>query len=169
MRPERLPFVGRAQDHLSPGGKSDPNALRLVFPGDQNAVRKALKTAMHFLRSLNIPGDDCGSVELVLAEIINNVVKHAYGDRRVGIVELRIILTGDLLTCEIIDDGLPMPDGDAPSGQQRDLDCAPDDLPEGGFGWFLIRELTHDLIYDRDGNRNWLKFRMKLGRVQRCH
>lgn len=165
MRPERLPFVGRAQDHLSPKGKGDPNTLRQVFPGDQSAVRKALKNAMHFLRGLDIAGDDCGTAELVLAEVINNVVKHAYAERRVGIIELRLVLSHDKLRFEVIDEGLPMPDGDAPGGRQHDLDCDAEDLPEGGFGWFLIRELTHDLTYLRDGSRNRLRFAMQLGQT----
>ncbi len=166
MRPERLPFVGRARNHLVFGDKNDPNALRLVFPGDQGAVRKALKNAMHFLRGLDISGDACGSVELVLAEVINNVVEHAYADRQVGIIELRIARTRDALLFDVIDDGIPMPDGAAPAGRQHELDCPADALPEGGFGWFLIRELTHDLSYARDGSRNWLKFRMQPGQPQ---
>jgi serine/threonine-protein kinase RsbW len=33
-------------------------------------------------------------------------------------------------------------------------------LPEGGFGWFLIRALSRDLDYRRVGGRNLLSFRL---------
>jgi serine/threonine-protein kinase RsbW len=33
-------------------------------------------------------------------------------------------------------------------------------LPEGGFGWFLIRTLSRDLDYRREGGRNLLSFRL---------
>ena len=35
---------------------------------------------------------------------------------------------------------------------------APQDLPEGGFGWFLIRSLTRDLTYLREDGYNMLCF-----------
>jgi serine/threonine-protein kinase RsbW len=33
-----------------------------------------------------------------------------------------------------------------------------DDLPEGGFGWYLIRTLARDVRYDRNGVTNCLTF-----------
>ena len=36
------------------------------------------------------------------------------------------------------------------------------DLPEGGFGWGMIRDLTDDLSYRRDGARNELRFTVDL-------
>ena len=37
-----------------------------------------------------------------------------------------------------------------------------DTMPEGGYGWFLIRELVQDLVYDRQNDENILFFRYKL-------
>ena len=31
-------------------------------------------------------------------------------------------------------------------------------LPEGGFGWYLIQDLTASLSYFREGRRNFLAF-----------
>lgn len=163
MHPEQLVFMGRAQDHICAGGNLEQARLQLIFPGDQQAVRGALTKAMNFLRGLDFGQEECGPVELVLAEAINNVVKHAYAGQSHGVVELAIEQTGDRLAFTILDDGLPMPDDEAPAGPAHDLDCAMEDLPEGGFGWFLIRDLTHDLLYRRVGNRNRLEFMMRLG------
>ncbi len=50
-----------------------------------------------------------------------------------------------------------MPDGELPIGRLTDPKIAKD-LPEGGFGWFLIRNLSQDLTYDRDEDKNILGF-----------
>ena len=52
----------------------------------------------------------------------------------------------------------PSPGGEPPAGQAPD----PDDLPEGGFGWHLIRSLSKDLEYHREGDRNFLTFRLDM-------
>lgn len=155
--------MGHATDHLSATSNPAAHRLQLIFPGDQKEVRGALKKAMVFLRSLDFGQDECGPVELVLAEAINNVTKHAYAGKAYGVIELMIDQDGDTLNFAILDDGLPMPDGTAPSGHGHDLDCETAELPEGGFGWFLIRELTFNLIYFRSGNRNRLEFSMYPG------
>ena len=63
------------------------------------------------------------------------------------------------LLCLISDTGLPMPEGQLPAGVLAPLgDFA--DLPEGGFGWHLIRSLSKDLSYRREGGRNLLSFRL---------
>ena len=57
-----------------------------------------------------------------------------------------------------------MPNGRAPLGDNPRDYARADELPEGGFGWFLIRELAHDLVYDRENGENFLIFRMAIGR-----
>ena len=142
---------------------SQMQRVHLVFPGNQLSVRKALKSCMQGLTHLEMGQDDKASVELVLAEVLNNVVEHAYQERDVGVIELDVLRRGEELEVRILDDGVPMPGGEMPQGLPHDLDTIGEqDLPEGGFGWFLIRELTRDLIYRRDGSRNHLSFRMDL-------
>ena len=138
--------------------------VHLVFPGNQMAVRKALGSCMQGLAHLELTEDQKTEVELVLAEVLNNVVEHAYQERDIGVIELDVVREGDDLCVKVLDDGVPMPGGNLPGGLPHDLDSLGEqDLPEGGFGWFLIRELTQELQYRRDGCRNHLSFRMKLG------
>jgi len=158
MHPEGLDFMGHARDHLKASDDRNEPRLQLVFPGDQLAVRRALREAMVFLRDLGIAQDACGPVELVLAEAINNIVEHAFDGQIRGSIELSIKQIDGDLNFTIFDDGRPMPGGDAPLGHPHNLSCDLIDLPEGGFGWFLIRNLTRELIYTRIGNRNQLQF-----------
>lgn len=139
--------------------------LRLFFQSDPLAVRRALESILSGLDHLNLSQDDCSTVELVLAEVMNNIVEHAYAGDRSGIIELRITNDGRGLACMVIDDGLPMPDGNPPMGKEHDLNCPREDLPEGGFGWALIRELAQDLGYEREEGRNRLTFRLDVRRT----
>ena len=161
MHPDRLELMAPERDYLKVNSNNQKGRFQLVFPGDQLAVRRTLKKAMEFLRGLDFSQDSCGPIELVLAEAINNVIEHAYAGHSHGVVELSIELSGKDLFFTILDDGLPMPDNRAPKGQEHDLSCEVVDLPEGGFGWFLIRELTRDLIYTRTGSRNRLQFTIR--------
>lgn len=138
--------------------------LRLIFASDPMAVRQALESILSGLDPLALTKEECATAELVLAEVMNNIVKHAYANTREGVIELR--LNHDKtsgLTCVLFDDGLPMPDGNPPLGKNHNLSCPTKDLPEGGFGWFLIRELSQDLGYTRENNRNRLTFRLPIG------
>ncbi|MDP1578473.1 MAG: ATP-binding protein, partial [Cypionkella sp.] len=76
-----------------------------------------------------------------------------------GEIEISLQLRRNELLCMISDTGAPMPGGQLPAGVLAPLgDFA--DLPEGGFGWHLIRSLSKDLSYRREGGRNLLSFRL---------
>ncbi len=155
--------MGHAKDQTGPDTEPAGTRFEIVFPGDQMALRQALKEAMTFLRGLPISQDACGLVEIILAEAINNVIEHAYADDCHGIVEFRIEYHGEKLRILILDDGLPMPGGVVPSGPAPSLAGPRDDLPEGGFGWHMIQELTQELHYMRIGNRNRLELSIRPG------
>jgi serine/threonine-protein kinase RsbW len=162
-------FMGSARDHIDVAGEPGERRLHLIFPGDETSVRSALKTAMGTFRSMDLGAQCHGVVEIVLAEVLNNVVEHAYAEHGRGVIEIEVDLLGDALAFRITDDGRPMPEGEMPEGRRHDLDVPPDELPEGGFGWFLIRELTERLQYYRSGNRNTLTFRIPLAAAARLN
>jgi serine/threonine-protein kinase RsbW len=162
MQAEPLRFMGRARDRHQPGPFAGNGGLHLLFPASEMAVRRALSTAVSAAEAMGVGEDASGLVELVLAEVLNNIVEHAFADRGYGIVELEAWRAGGALSVRIRDDGLPMPDGDAPVGGRHDLTVETPDLPEGGFGWGIIRDLTRDLRYRREGTRNELSFVIDL-------
>ncbi len=138
------------------------NSFRITFPGKPLAVRSALAQMMEQLNALDLSEGDRGNIELVLAEAMNNIVEHAYIDTPDGTVELQITPTYNGLVCHLRDEGVPMPEGKAPNGSPAALDCETEELPEGGFGWFLIRDLAHELNYTRISGKNLLSFRISL-------
>jgi serine/threonine-protein kinase RsbW len=158
MRAEAFAFTGRALDRHVPGRMAGNGGLHIIFPTTPDAVRRALATAVDTLEALGLDPDNVDLSELVLAEVLNNVVEHAFADRGHGVVELEAWRAGGALLVRIRDDGMPMPGGEAPPVGRHDLTREGTELPEGGFGWGIIRELTRDVRYRRDGARNELSF-----------
>lgn len=133
---------------------SDQRVTSISIVADARAVRTALEVLMRAPALAGLAPDARGTVELVLAEVLNNVVEHAYA-RYPGEIAVTLTLAADHLHCAVTDSGLPMPDDRLPQGDPPGLGG---DLPEGGFGWNLIRTLTTHLSYCRRGGRNHLEF-----------
>lgn len=124
------------------------------------AVRAALAEVRSVWCSVGIAAGVRDMGEQVLAEVLNNVVEHAQAGRPDGTVQLETTGTVDGLSCVVHDDGVPMPEEKLPAGEPAPIGDRIESLPEGGFGWFMIRTLTRDLSYERQGGWNRLQFRI---------
>jgi serine/threonine-protein kinase RsbW len=96
--------------------------------------------------------------EIVLAEVLNNIVEHAYAGAA-GQIQISVTCQLGFLDICIKDCGRPMPNLKLPLGELRPMYDG-QDPPEGGFGWHLIRSLTQDLQYQRVQDQNILQFRL---------
>ena len=134
----------------------------MSFTSTFENVRDAIAAATHQLKPLNLGAEDLHSVQLVLAEALNNVVEHAYDENHPGEVTLILRYGRAGLLVEVRDRGKAMPHGRPPVGDEPSEDAARRNLPESGFGWYLIREIARDLIYDRRDGENFLIFRMTV-------
>ena len=132
-------------------------AVRLTLAGDPAEVRAGLRSLLAAPPLAALPPGLREDAELVLAEVLNNIAEHAYADAP-GPIEVHLAQDRGGIACEVRDRGAAMPQGCLPQGRLPALDGP--DLPEGGFGWHLIRALTHDLCYERDGTGNRLSFRI---------
>ena len=130
------------------------------------AVRNALEEARATWRDWGIVAQCSADAEQVLAEVLNNVVEHAHQEDPNGTVHLTCASQGKDLVFEVRDNGRPMPNLELPEGRLADITGVLEDLPEGGFGWFLIRTLTEDLSYVRDDGWNRLRFKIELAHQQ---
>jgi serine/threonine-protein kinase RsbW len=143
-----------------PGNANDsPVAprVRLVFPAEPLAVRAAVSSLFDGMPTEALSEDDRGTAEIVIAEVLNNIVEHAYAGAP-GKIDLTLEPTDSGLNCAIVDQGAAMPQGDVPIG------ILPTgvglDLPEGGFGWYMIRTLSEDISYSRYPGGNCLTFHL---------
>ena len=129
------------------------------------AAREIIEQLFHALSPYSLDPDDLGTIEIVVAEVVNNIVEHAYAPETLGApIRLRATCDEDGLHLTFMDEGRPMPGGEAPEVKQHDLDVDLMDLPEGGFGWGLVRDMASDVEYARIGweNRLYLRFPLEV-------
>ena len=101
-------------------------------------------------------------VEIALAELFNNIAEHAYRDSGCGEVRCMMGSNEAVMIVEVTDQGGPMPGGEIPEGTLPDMDVDLADLPEGGFGWFLIRSQADGLSLQRLGLGNCTRLNFNL-------
>lgn len=159
-RPVRGMGMGMPSDQ-SP--QTDGAWVFFQFRADGAEVRCALQQVQSRLRGQLAP-DDVGALELALAEVLNNIIEHAYAGQVPGQVSVSVARSArdNALVCRIEDDGQPMPGLTLPEGRMQPVADRTEDLAEGGWGWALIRALTRDISYRRSGNRNHLQFHLPL-------
>ena len=113
----------------------------------------------------NRPGVDSDTADLMrlcLAEALNNIVEHAYDGANGKPIFADVKFKPDSLEVLLIDEGKPMPAGQAPTGDyDPDLDDF-ENLPEGGFGWMLIRTQMDTVDYERRDGCNVLRLEKQL-------
>ncbi|MGR3757998.1 MAG: ATP-binding protein [Tranquillimonas sp.] len=140
---------------------ASPQLLRHRYPATPDGVRSALVDGMRKLVPLSLSPEDLAAIELVLAELLNNVAEHAYGGSGRGELDLSLTAEPDALAVMVTDEGAAMPGG--PAGPAP-APPNPAGLPEGGFGWMLIRAHARDIVYRRSPGRNRLCLRILTGR-----
>lgn len=143
--------------------RAPPEAVcfELRFAAGPMSVRMALHRITADFSHRLCP-QDAGALEVALAEVLNNVVEHAYAGSRGGDICLRIEARATALHCTVTDHGTAMPGGVPPPGGPDPGTGNGGRLREGGWGWHLVRSLTRDLAYTRIGTENRLSFRIEL-------
>lgn len=165
-------------EHLRSRLRSAPQSrqpmLHRIFRADPMTVRDALV----YLRERfdgSAETEVLSRLELALAEVLNNICEHGgnqetetIGRPHSPLVHLFVVRHVGGIACAVTDDGRPLPPDcldprslpyidsaqDMPAEEQGDVML----LPEGGFGWYLIQDLTASLSYFREGRRNFLAF-----------
>ena len=136
--------------------------LQLTLVSTFLGVRLALLRLRQVLEEQGICDYDAGTVEIILAEVLNNIVEHAYSCRGDRSVHVDVVADDGRLRFAVTDDGQPLPGGLLPQEELAPNPVGNDTLPEGGFGRFLIRDLAKDLTYSRCEGRNLLSFAVDL-------
>ena len=137
-----------------------------ILDADTTAVQLALLD-VHRRFEGAVAEDALARMELVLAEVLNNIAQHGTGagkepgpdaPRRLSVtIHLTVTRHAGGLACAVADDGVPLPPGCL---VEPDHPAAPElaALRAGGFGWGIIRTLARSLFHYRERNRNVLCF-----------
>ncbi len=119
-------------------------------------VRILLRRLRERLQEFGVTEPTCASAETVLAEALNNITEHAYSEQQDGPIEVSAEIGTGKVRFTLSDRGTPIPGCRLPRGKPQDTKVPLQDLPEGGFGWLLIRDLTSSVTYDQDESGNHL-------------
>lgn len=130
--------------------------MHLNIKSDPIAVRDGLAVVLASSIIQTMDDGARSAAEIVLAEVLNNIVEHAYADQ-MGDIQLGLSHHPDGVWVTVRDRGHPFPKEELPQGLLPEVDSF-DDLPEGGFGWYLIRTLVRNLTYMRKDDHNNLSF-----------
>ena len=121
--------------------------VRLTIPAKAEYItlcRLAL-TGLGHVRTL--PDETLADLKLALTEACSNSIRHAYGSRENGHVEIAYELGPDRLAIEVTDDG----EGFDPRAEGEAGDA---ELTEGGLGIAIIRSIADEFeIQSRPGVR----------------
>ncbi|MFY0693305.1 MAG: ATP-binding protein [Paracoccaceae bacterium] len=146
-----------AKAHSKTNGEDATRAPcdRLKLGATPDAVTRTMRQVRDVLAARH-PGDPemCMNAELVLAEILNNIVEHGYPPDAAGEIEVDLSTDGRCIVMTTRDSGREMPGLSLPDPDRPDISVAQSDLPEGGFGWLMIRALARDLSYERQAGHN---------------
>ena len=96
-------------------------------------------------------------VEMVTAEVLNNITEHSFTLNQKGLIRVEIWKARLQLFIRVRDRGLPLPGKMVPKGTLPSLKVSADQLPEGGFGWFLIHDQCDSVFYSHRNGENLLQ------------
>lgn len=130
--------------------------LSIRTTASEEAVRDMTEALRSALEDLGTEADLCGSITIVVAEALNNVVEHAYAGQPPGPIKLTATQSPEEIQISLRDTGCSLPNGTLPVTRLPDVSGPLQTLPEGGFGWYLIRDLTSRLTYRRESGENRL-------------
>ncbi|MEX0276238.1 MAG: ATP-binding protein [Ruegeria sp.] len=131
-------------------------SIDLSFRATEAQASAGIADFSRQLLSRGVPPEWVDSVKIAVAEAINNVVEHAYAGPKPGMVNLKCRMMQTALEIQIVDKGAAMPGLHPPDGIPPNIVKERQHLPEGGFGWFMIHQLTSGVIYKREDGINRL-------------
>lgn len=124
--------------------------LRLSIDSELGNVHLVGLAVHKICEYLGLDDEGCSHVELAVVEAVTNSIRHAYGGAPGHLVEVVATVDPDHLRLEVIDDGRPVP-----AAVRRHPPPPPiEELPEGGYGMFLIFELMDSVDFERRDGRN---------------
>jgi serine/threonine-protein kinase RsbW len=116
---------------------SDAVTVRLTIPARAEYITLCRLALTGIARLRELSDELLADLKLALTEAASNSVRHAYGDKRPGVVEISYELHPDRLVIEVTDEG----EGFDPAAAAANADH----LSEGGLGIVIIRAIADEV------------------------
>ena len=133
---------------------------RLVLPNDIETIPQLNEFIDLVAEEVGLDMSLTMSLNLAMEEAVVNVMDYAYPDGQKGNVDIEVTADQEWMTFVITDTGIAF---DPTTKEDADTTLSAEERPIGGLGIFLVRQLMDDINYKREGNKNVLTLRKKLG------
>ena len=133
---------------------------RLVLPNDIETIPQLNEFIDLVAEEVGLDMSLTMSLNLAMEEAVVNVMDYAYPDGQKGNVAIEVTADQEWMTFVITDTGIAF---DPTTKEDADTTLSAEERPIGGLGIFLVRQLMDDINYKREGNKNVLTLRKKLG------
>jgi anti-sigma regulatory factor (Ser/Thr protein kinase) len=133
---------------------------RWTIPADLERVGALVLEAADVLARNGVGAEPLYKAQLLLEEILTNVVRHGFRGDRSRLVQVAASLDRTGISLVVEDDAAPFdPVRDAPP---PDLTSPLPERREGGLGLHLVKEVADEFAYERRGNVNRVRMRVRL-------
>jgi serine/threonine-protein kinase RsbW len=145
--------------------------LRLVIDSNLKDVVYVGLVVNKICEHLRMDPVSAGQIELCAVEAVTNAIRHAYGNQEGHDVTISLSIENDRLGIEIADTGTAMPASAQEQLRQGSdvLDFDPEnhaDLPEGGMGLQIMREVMDQVTYKKEEHGNTVQLIRLLCEVE---
>ena len=124
---------------MTTGANGDAVTVRLTIPARAEYITLCRLALTGIARLRELSDELLADLKLALTEAASNSVRHAYGDKDAGVVDISYQLFSDRLVIEVTDEG----EGFDPA----EAEGSAAELSEGGLGIAIIRAIADDVEF----------------------
>ena len=141
---------------MTSGANGDAVTVRLTIPARAEYITLCRLALTGIARLRELSDELLADLKLALTEAASNSVRHAYGDKDAGVVDISYQLFSDRLVIEVTDEG----EGFDPAEKVGNAA----ELSEGGLGIAIIRAIADDVEFGAQagGKGSRLRFEKAL-------
>ena len=141
---------------MTTSASGDAVTVRLTIPARAEYITLCRLALTGIARLRQLSDELLADLKLALTEAASNSVRHAYGDKDAGVVDISYQLFSDRLVIEVTDEG----EGFDPAEAEGDAA----ELSEGGLGIAIIRAIADEVEFSArpGGKGSRLRFEKAL-------
>ena len=141
---------------MTTSASGDAVTVRLTIPARAEYITLCRLALTGIARLRELSDELLADLKLALTEAASNSVRHAYGDKDAGVVDISYQLFSDRLVIEVTDEGEGFDPAETESNGAE--------LSEGGLGIAIIRAIADDVEFGAQpgGKGSRLRFEKAL-------
>ncbi len=123
----------------------------IKLKNDLNELKKLTNFINEFVADARISNSNVFNLNLILEEHIVNIISYAYEDEAVHEIEVILKSENGIIDITVMDDGRQF---DPTGFKTAEVGKSLEETEIGGLGILFITQLTHNINYIRNNNKN---------------